>query len=80
MAQTLTKLPSLKKLARLAPVLRDLPGKHCYIDLDEEADVLYISFRKPQQSTHSRLLDNGVIVNYRGRTVVGLTILEASSR
>lgn len=80
MASAVASIPSIRKLASLAPLLRSLPGRHCFIDFDEEADVLYISFRKPQRASHSRVLDNGVIVNYQGRAPVGLTILDASSR
>ena len=80
MAATVASLPSWRKLAALAPALRSLPGKHCYVDFDEEADVLYISFRKPQRATHSKILDNGVIVNFESRTPVGMTILDVSTR
>lgn len=30
------------------PYLLKMPSKKVWIDYDEEADVLYISFRKPQ--------------------------------
>jgi len=51
-----------------------------WIDYDQGADVLYISFKRPQKATDSEMLENGILVRYRGGQVVGLTILEASKR
>ncbi len=50
------------------------------VDYDEEADVLYIAFDRPQRATDSEMHDDGVIVHRRGRQVVGVTILDASGR
>ena len=47
---------------------------------DKKADVLYISFGKPQEADDSELLDNDVIVRYKGKKVIGLTILAFSKR
>lgn len=33
---------------------------------DEEADVLYLNFKKPNHADNSELLDNDVIVRYEG--------------
>jgi uncharacterized protein YuzE len=51
-----------------------------WIDHDEEADVLYLSFRRPQRATDSELRDDGIVVRKRGKEIVGLTILDASIR
>jgi uncharacterized protein YuzE len=61
--QLLTPLPSLLALSR-----------QIWIDYDAEADVLYLSFRKPQQATDSELDDN-VIHHYRQGELVGLTVI-----
>lgn len=45
-----------------------------WIDYDEEADVLYISFRKPQQATDSDMEGN-VIYHYHDQELVGLTVM-----
>jgi uncharacterized protein YuzE len=50
-----------------------------WIDYDAEADVLYLSFAKPQRATDSEMHDDGIIVR-RGKKVVGLTIQDASMR
>jgi uncharacterized protein YuzE len=57
-----------------------VPARRYWIDYDEEADVLYLGFRTPQRATNSELLEDGVIVRKAGGKVVGLTILNASSR
>ncbi len=57
-----------------------LPVQRIWSDYDEGADVLYLSFRKPQRATDSRLRDDGVIVRTCGKEIVGLTILDASTR
>ena len=51
-----------------------------WLDYDEEADVLYLHFENQPRSTHSQMRDDGVILDYKGRRLVGVTILEASQR
>ncbi len=55
-----------------------LPETKMWIDYDKEADVLYISFKRPQKATDSEMLDNGVLLRRKGDELVGITILEAS--
>jgi uncharacterized protein YuzE len=47
---------------------------------DQEADVLYINFRKPGIATDSELTDEDIIIRYVGDEVIGVTILHASAR
>jgi len=42
--------------------------------------VMYISFRRPQRASDSRMREDGIIIRTCGKEVVGLTILEASAR
>ena len=49
-------------------------------DYDEEADVLYISFRRPQRATKTIEGDDDILIRKDGRDIVGLTILNASGR
>ena len=46
-----------------------------WVDYDQEADVLYLSFRRPQQATDSELEDN-LIYHYDGEKLVGVTIID----
>ncbi len=60
-------------------VLR-LPARHMWVDYDQEADVLYMSFRRPQNATRTIETDDDILIRKAGRTIVGLTILNASAR
>ena len=71
---------SLAKILRAVPALLDMPERRISMDYDKEADVLYIAFERPQRATDSELRDDGVIVHRRGRQIVGVTILDASTR
>ena len=51
-----------------------------WIDYDREADVLYISFRKPQRAKETIETDDDVLIRKDGDQIVGVTILHASTR
>ena len=72
------------KPSKLIRILQSLPRAVRLpirkIDHDAEADVLYLSFDRPQKATDSQLRDDGLIIHRRGKKIVGLTILEASTR
>ena len=51
-----------------------------WIDYDEEADVLYVNFKKTSHADDTQLLDNDVIVRYEKGSIVGITILNARKR
>jgi uncharacterized protein YuzE len=65
--------------ALIAPLLA-LPVRHFWIDYDEQADVLYISFRKPQQANDSVMEEEDIIHHYHDSEVVGITVLNASTK
>jgi len=71
---------TVKRIFSLTPVLTTLPMAKLWIDYDREVDVLYVGFKHPQHATHSDMLDNGVLLNYQGEKIVGMTIFEASTR
>ncbi len=54
--------------------------EHVWLDYDKEADVLYLSLRKPQRTTETSELDNGTLVRKDGNDIVGITFLNASKR
>lgn len=57
-----------------------LPARQIWTEYDADADVLYISFRKPQQANDSVLEDDGNIYHYRDDELVGITVLHASTK
>jgi uncharacterized protein YuzE len=70
----------VEQLVTHTGALLNWPKYPVWVDYDAEADVLYLSFLHPQDATDSRMLDNGVLLRYRGRKLVGVTIFEASKR
>jgi uncharacterized protein YuzE len=68
------------RILKAVPRLVRFPVKQMWLDYDEEADVLYLSFSKPQRATESELRGDGIIVHRRGKKIVGLTIQDASTR
>jgi len=48
-----------------------------WVDYDEEADVLYVNFKKPEPADDSELTDDDVIIRYEKGSMVGMTFLHA---
>jgi len=68
------------EIFKAIPHLIKLPVRKIWVDYDREADVMYISLRRPQDATDSEMQDDGVLLRYRGKEIVGVTIFEASKR
>jgi len=77
--QTLDK-EMINSCLGLSSKLARLPFRHVWVDYDKEADVLYLSFRKPQRATKTFEMDNDVLIRTDAEEVVGMTILNASDR
>lgn len=60
--------------------LLSLHSRQVWTDYDDEADVLYISFRKPQQANDSIMEDDDHIYHYRDGDLVGVTVMHASQK
>jgi hypothetical protein len=71
---------SLGHLLKAVAHLVQLPKHRMWLDYDEEVDVLYVHFVDKPSSTHSEMREGGVIFDYRGKELVGVTIMEASHR
>ncbi|MEK7270541.1 MAG: DUF2283 domain-containing protein [Planctomycetota bacterium] len=65
---------------KLVPAVRESPRGYLWSTYDQEADTLYVNFKKPSHATDSELTDDDVIVRYDGDEVVGLTFLHVSKR
>ena len=70
----------IKRCMEMASEMIKLPSSHVWLDYDEEADVLYMSFRKPQRASRTIEMDDNILLRRDGRKTVGLTILNASLR
>lgn len=71
---------ALRVILDAVPNLLRMGEKPMSVDYDVEADVLYLSFDRPQRATDSEMRDDGVILHRRGKRTVGVTILDASER
>ncbi len=56
------------------------PARKMWTNYDGEADVLYVHFEEVPASDHSEIGDEGIILDYQDKKLVGLTILDASKR
>ena len=73
----MAKTISIEKISSIVPSILSMPSKMMWIDYDEDADVLYINFEKPQKATDSEMIDD-IITHCRKGKVVGITVLHAS--
>ena len=80
MAQAKVDTDLLDGIYKIVPHLAKMPVHRLWIDYDEEADVLYIRLHRPQNATDSEMLDNGVLLRYKRKELVGISIFEASKR
>jgi uncharacterized protein YuzE len=64
------------ELFGVVPHLLKMPSNQIWVDYDEDADVLYISFQKPQHADESEMEDN-IVYHYQGKDLVGITVIGA---
>jgi len=57
-----------------------LHARKTWIDYDEEADVLYMSFRKPQRANKTIEISEDVLLRKDNNEIVGITIMNASTK
>jgi len=70
----------VEKALGLVPEILKIPHERIWSTYDREADVLYISFKKPSHADDSEITDDDIIIRYEQTEVVGVTILNASKR
>ena len=79
MAKRTAAARTLDDLTEALPHLLRLPHGGVWIDYDREADVLYVSLKRPQRATDT-VDQDGILLRYRGKELVGITVLDASKR
>jgi uncharacterized protein YuzE len=76
---TVKKGKAIKGAVSLARQIGQLPATKLWLDYDTAADVLYISLKQPQKATETvEVADGGILLHYRGKDLVGITVLDAS--
>jgi len=69
-----------ESLLKAIPLMIDFPTERFWANYDQNADVFYINFQRPQKATDSEMTDDGYLLRYRDDQLVGITILDASTR
>jgi uncharacterized protein YuzE len=54
--------------------------KTVWANYDEEADVLYLHFKKPNHADHSELTEDDMIIRYENNEIIGVTVLNVSKK
>lgn len=81
MAAQIVEQPSIGYLLKALANFIKLSTTKMWLDYDAEVDVLlYVHFEEKPASTHSEMTEAGVLFDYRGEKLVGLTVLDASHR
>lgn len=70
----------LQPYLNLMPIVKQSPQQTLWLSYDQEADVLYINFKKPSVATDSELTDDDIIIRYEDEEIIGLTVLHAGLR
>ncbi len=73
-------ITDIQDYLKLMPAVKMAPQHNLWLSYDEEADTLYVNFKKPSYATDSELTDNDVIVRYENEEVIGFTVLHVSKR
>ena len=73
-------IADIQDYLRLIPAVKKTPQGYLWSSYDQEADTLYINFKKPGHATDSELTEDEIIIRYEGDEIIGLTILHASKR
>ena len=77
----LAEIPDLRAYLRVLPQVKQAPEASVWLTYDEEADVMYVNFRRPSIAADSELRDDDVIIRYDEQDeIVGFTILHATQR
>ena len=81
MTKSAAAAKAVEDISGALPYLIRLPAGRAWVDYDQEADVLYVSLKRPQKATETELLeDEGILLRYKGKELVGVTVLDASKR
>lgn len=57
-----------------------LKHKTVWASYDDEGDVLYLHFKKPNHADDSEMTEDEIIIRYESEEIIGITILNASKR
>jgi uncharacterized protein YuzE len=70
----------IQEYLKLIPAVNRSPQHALWLTYDEEADSLYVNYKKPSHATDSEMTDDDVIIRYEGEEIIGFTVLHASKQ
>jgi len=76
----IAELGAFREYLKFLPTVKQTPQASVWLTYDQEADVLYINFKKPSIATDSELTDDDVIIRYQDNEIIGFTVLHASQQ
>lgn len=63
----------------VARQINKFPSATLWLDFDEEADVLYITSKRPPGANRTVEMDDGeILLDYHDKELVGITVLNVS--
>jgi uncharacterized protein YuzE len=68
----------ISETGKLVPYF--LKHKNVWANYDDEGDVLYLHFKKPNHADRSEMTDDDIIIRYEDNEIIGLSVLNASKR
>jgi uncharacterized protein YuzE len=71
---------NLENVMTFVPQVLKFQQNNIWPSYDEEADVLYLNFKKPSRADDSELLENDILVRYENDEIIGLTVMNASKK
>ena len=71
---------NMNDILDITPKLMNMPYNRMWYSYDEEADVLYLNFKKPSYADDTELTEDDIIIRYEDGEVVGITVLNASKQ
>jgi hypothetical protein len=51
-----------QSLFQALPLLTSMLTSRCWVNYDQEAEVLYMSFERPQKATDTAMTDDGILL------------------
>ena len=70
------KTTEIAEIKNMVPYF--MKHKSLWVDYDEEADVLYLHFKKPGKADNTIMEDDNLLVRYENEKIIGVTLLHAS--
>lgn len=66
-------------LPNIFSLMKSQSNNNLVINYDKEADVLYVSFGDIKKADDTEIYSNDVLLRKRGRKIIGITVLHAST-